>query len=533
MSSDDKIEIENENLFFSIHQTWPETMTPCEKFWLRSYVPQPDEPNWTFPRGEKDFPLTILLETRLQYGLKKIEGRWEIGLIKYTRKLGIQFNKYSAATGRFGAAGDELRKAMIEMFAKGGVAVNHDHNHTLMIDGKDVVVRTRIMKKEEWKEQPGIASIPTHIARVLGIDPTSKKMQVFVAWLEEEKAKFLPTPATVHLLSGADITTVYSKSQVYKSCMSGAENAYLTEMYAMNTDKVMLALLGSKDKPTGRMLIWRLVKDGKEIWYPDREYPPGNTQIIGKFKASINAEAEKRGIKVRWMRTEYTMHDPNEEQKWIEEGTPPVFVMRLPKKRIVPYMDTLVYGALTGENEAIFARSLRALPYHKDYSPQGYAYPDGMFPIPIVPVIQPRLTGGGAWKTEIIKCGTDGCPNEMVTRPVSLFKNVLNPQDVAALPVGEVCEECKAKLYVRAWHPTEANWQVHKERCEWSDVLQSWVCTKAAWINKYLEKVNGQWCLLAPPSNPFAVGGKEGKEIRIKFKAALEAAGLRLEVQDA
>lgn len=166
-------------------------------------------------------------------------------------------------------------------------------------------------------------TIGRYIRRELGIsaDILSDK---FISYITDSftEATTKPTETQIKILTGKAVQDFYQKTHI-TSCMSG-NNAFLTEFYANNPDKVALVVYLDK----ARALLWTC-DDGSKVL--DRIYPVGS-----KYSGILNAWALSNKYFVR--------EDAFKQKKF--------FVTTKPKDYI-PYMDTFKFAKLISDKKQI------------------------------------------------------------------------------------------------------------------------------------------------------------------------------------
>lgn len=162
----------------------------------------------------------------------------------------------------------------------------------------------------------------------------------------------------VILLSGKDIQKFYKTTKI-TSCMTG-QKSNLTELYAINPDKINLAVYIVDGKVLARALFWHC-DDGSKVL--DRVYPDGSKNIY----ALIN-----------WARNKgyYTKY----------YGLKKKHKVTINVKNVVPYLDTFIYAEpnMIDKNITISNAKLSKFHYLSDLLNR-YAYDKYMKSVKISP----------------------------------------------------------------------------------------------------------------------------------------------------
>lgn len=338
--------------------------------------------------------------------------------------------------------------------------------------------------------------------------------------LEEER----PGRGGVKILRGPGILQAYAREDGAHSCMSGRRNTSKIEFYSLNRDQCMLAIVyptrKCEGKPIARLIVWKQMEDGKEVWFPDRVYPP-HTKQIAKARVALNEYANKMKVEIRWFREE-GWQDPDDED-W-DDGVAddqheanradyrgrrggdgandkhsPVMLLKLPKSMIMPYMDTMIWAQVLSDGTALFART-----------PDRLMDTNGMLACPIVlkegvsvlcNPIQMNNTDGGRWMPVWYVCTCGGKYN---SNPPQRFGNTSKKGYWSV----SVCEKCYDTLYAQPWTWKEGiAFGTMKEQVRlkgdltWSSNLKAWVYEAGNNAKKYLiyDKDASDWYLHDDP----------------------------------
>ena len=448
---------------------------------------------WTFEhRCGKRLPLLLIRTYYYETVIEMTDGKWELGVRKLPSVLGYRLRRKSGRTNRWGEANEQIKAAVVNLINSN---VLLDMGSFVVLAPEPVTVCLTLMDSQD-EEKLSLISIPKWLSEHK-IDPTSKKMQLLISDLELIKQRHIPGKTTSEWVEGPAIVDAYAK-EPSSSCMRGADNRYLTEMYASNPGKVKMLIIRDGNKWVARCLVWiKTKKDGQKLWYPVRVYPPGCSKPEACIKLAIETEAKEQGVEVRWLRDwDPTMTDylSMEKKRQFDDDACPVFVMELNARRIVPYMDTLIYGALTSPTQAVFSRSPQFLPRHPKFNPDGREIPGLEI---ITPVTAPRATGGGVWRTDMYKCTC--CNGEYQAIQVSDLADPNSKESITrrkwAVP-NNICDACFAKDWVQYWHPNGTVEYCHKKHCEYSEPMRAWVYLNISWRDQYLTRnKDGQWVI--------------------------------------
>lgn len=147
-------------------------------------------------------------------------------------------------------------------------------------------------------------------------------------------AQLWGSTGSVEVLRGPDVVEAYVNAVGDESCMTGEDARDICQIYAINPDKVGLAVL---NKSEGRALLWNC-DDGVTLL--DRVYP--DSQII---RETFWAWCTKSGYSYRTGTggPSYGRRDNNNKNHSV--------TLKCPSNDMYPYMDTLHYGSFFYSNQ--------------------------------------------------------------------------------------------------------------------------------------------------------------------------------------
>ena len=140
---------------------------------------------------------------------------------------------------------------------------------------------------------------------IMKVDKNTMGRQGLTNLLARRLEEGRPGTGGVKILRGPGILQAYAREDGAHSCMSGRRNTSKIEFYSLNRDQCMLAIVyptrKCEGKPIARLIVWKQMEDGKEVWFPDRVYPP-HTKEIAKARVALNKYANKMKVEIRWFR---------------------------------------------------------------------------------------------------------------------------------------------------------------------------------------------------------------------------------------
>lgn len=143
-----------------------------------------------------------------------------------------------------------------------------------------------------------------------------KRIASFVKAWEAAATKQMNRKIEVEVLSGQDIVEAYRNAVGYSSCMTG-DRAFLINFQAENPDKVKLLVVTDENGKQSRMLVWFEGEgEGQKVWF-DRQYPP-DLGLLDDAASKL------------W---------PHGKTVY-RSGALATNVMKLPKDRVFPYLDS-------------------------------------------------------------------------------------------------------------------------------------------------------------------------------------------------